>query len=118
MYSKAAAAAAAALSSLQKTCCLSPPLCLSITPILQPPLSPHHIPSPPYSLESPAKFNFILEAWIVFCPMTDRGQPGGESIGHGLSTEMCSPDRGATWYWTTLQSAPWSGKKAQTWFLI
>lgn len=63
-----------------------------ILPILQPPLSLYFIPSSPYLLESPAKFNFILEAWIVFCQMTDCGQPGGQSIGHGLSTEMHSPD--------------------------
>ena len=70
----------------------SPPPCC---PFLQPPpLSPRLTSSPPYSSESPAKSNFILEPWILFCQMTDRGQPGGESIGHGLSTEMHSPDQG------------------------
>lgn len=44
-------------------------------------ISLYLIPSSPYLLENPAKFNFILQAWIVFCQMTDCGQPGGESIG-------------------------------------
>lgn len=75
---------------------LPPPLSIHFTHPANNPLVPLHlILSPPYSLESPTKFNFILEAWTVFCQMTDWGQPGGESIGHGLSTEMhSSPDQG------------------------
>lgn len=44
-------------------------------------ISLYLIPSSPFLLENPAKFNFISQAWIVFCQMSDCGQPGGESIG-------------------------------------